>query len=103
MFCWDIPKNSGNSGQNTHKFAVIMGTNDGKFDFSHKAGSFIWWSVRISQLFLIFFPLSGALCLCFVCKNVYFHKLSHMKLKTGGIHLLKCMFSFSGTSRIICH
>ena len=46
-FCWNTPNNSGNSGQNTHKFAVIIWINDGGLNFFSKTGSFVWWSVRI--------------------------------------------------------
>ena len=56
-----------------HTFAVVW-LNDGLFKFFSKAGSFIWWSMRIFRLFLIF-TISDALCLCFVYLiNGYFAK-----------------------------
>ena len=68
--CVAFSENLGNSNQNTHSCSHY-GTNDGFIQFSHKAGSFVWWSLRIFWLFLIF-SISDALCLCFVYKNLYF-------------------------------
>ena len=67
--CGDFSKNLGNSTQNTYRFAVIMGTNEETIQIFSEAGSFIWWFMRIFQVFLIFSIRVHYVCVLYT-KNV---------------------------------
>ena len=76
--CGDFSKNLENSCQNTHICSRWL--NVGLFKIFSKTGSFIWWSMRIFQLFLMF-AISDTLCMCF-CILHFFSNPSRFLLST---------------------